>query len=687
VQPGRVLESAPVAAHALALQRRIGNRATVRVLARARETWYRGEAPGVKRARIRGSVHDLTDGLYFTDSPHAAQGYADLRAGTPRGGNALGATFDRRMLGKVLDLPADPRWVRFLASKPPVASMGSSWAEYMSRGTELYNNGFHEFMRQHRLQLSQYDAIIAEDLIRAPNARQMVIVNERIAERIDDMLTRVDVPPAPKPVAGDPPATPPSRGGVDAAGPVVEIEGGRVKLYRAVGPDEIADLARHGDFGYSPHGGGKYFSFTKQDAINAGSKLYPNGVTLVETTVPRAYVPATPDTPQAVHHPHLPARGGAAVMIQGEVVVFYDPRAGGWSLHVDDNAVDVMNSQKTRPKILTSTLPAVSVPPPRGPVTPQEPAGKPGLAPEPPPAGAAAETLAASAVKDDFVPRLADTHDAVVVRPGRYAWIGGGLYAVLWIGGALFLIHDIAAKGPIQAGKEAGLAAVLTQTIAQRAGIGLGSATIVLMLVFMPSDQGGDAERIAKADAIDELIHTAFPGVVSDKKFLCIGDCTAGNREVLDRERYYALRATVERLAESAWVIETDPRAVAMRKRAKYLEDERRREAERDRAAKEQFDQELAAYREAIHRPAGFHVRASVGEDGKNDPDDVRRVSRRLHQLGFLDEETTDLDAIGDAIYLYQSAVLRWRKPDGRVEPRGKTEAAMRAGRKVSMTL
>jgi Xanthomonas XOO_2897-like deaminase len=99
------------------------------------------------------------------------------------------------------------------------------------------------------------------------------------------------------------------------------------------------------------------------------------------------------------------------------------------------------------------------------------------------------------------------------------------------------------------------------------------------------------------------------------------------------------------------------------------------------------LEQELAGYRKAMYPPTVFHVGASVGEDGHNDPEDVRRVSHRLHELGFLDRETTDLDALGDAIYDYQYQVLHMAKPDGRVDPRGATEAALRAGRKISMAL
>jgi len=104
---------------------------------------------------------------------------------------------------------------------------------------------------------------------------------------------------------------------------------------------------RHGDFQYSPHGAGKYFAFSKQDAINAGNQVYPGKATIVETTVPQAFVAGQPDVRETVHHPHIRAREPGAVMIEGEVMVFYDPGAGGWTIHVDDNALDAMNGAGT----------------------------------------------------------------------------------------------------------------------------------------------------------------------------------------------------------------------------------------------------------------------------------------------------------------------------------------------------
>ena len=352
------------------------------IVARTPEKWYRGEAPGVGRARIGGSVHDLTDGLYFTDSADAAQGYADLRAGKAGGGNVLEVSFERRSIGKVLDLPKMAAWEKFLSSKPPVASMGSTWREYMARGTEPYNGGFRTFLAQQKLKLGDYDAIVAEDLIRNPSTRQLVIVNEKVAERIDDRLVRHVGPNAAPPAKtpGSPHAPPGgggageggSRGGVDAAGPAMESADGRVTLYRAMGKKEAEELVRYGEFSYSEHGAGKYFTFTRQDAVNAGSKLYPEGATIVKTTVPKAYLPAAIDKPEIVRHPHIP-QGGPAKMAEGEVHIFYDPRAGGWSLHVDDGALDVMNSEATKPQVLSSPVADV----PATPSTPTPPVSKP----------------------------------------------------------------------------------------------------------------------------------------------------------------------------------------------------------------------------------------------------------------------------------------------------------------------
>ena len=156
----------------------------------------------------------------------------------------------------------------------------------------------------------------------------------------------------------------PSRGGPGAGGPKMETDAsGRVLLYRAIGPAERDALFRRGDFDWAPSGGGKYFSFSKTDVMEAAKKLYGQDVTIIETAVPRGFIPDKPDVSETVSQPHLPAKGGAASMIHGEVYMFYDPRAGGWSLHVDDDGLMVMNAQMTRPQIIDSRQPTVGRPP------------------------------------------------------------------------------------------------------------------------------------------------------------------------------------------------------------------------------------------------------------------------------------------------------------------------------------
>lgn len=363
------------------LAKAVGNRATARLLARAPETWYRGEGVGVPRAKPGGVVHDLADGLYFIDDSAAAQRYGDLRAGKPGGGNVVGAKFDRRLLGRVLDLTTDDRWSKFINDAPPVSTMGKRWRDYMAKGSEPFNGAFREYLTRYKIRLADYDAVIAQDFIRNPNARQLVITNPRVAEKIDDMMARVDShappsrpgPPVTVKGGGSPggsnshalPSGPSAstRGGPGADGPQMQTDAsGRVLLYRAIGPAERDGLIRHGDFEWAPSGGGKYFSFSKTDALEAAKKLYGQDVTIVETAVPRGFVPDQPDVRETVAQPHLPAKGSAATMIHGEVFVFYDPRAGGWSLHVDDDALLALNAQMIRPRIIVSTLPTVGRP-------------------------------------------------------------------------------------------------------------------------------------------------------------------------------------------------------------------------------------------------------------------------------------------------------------------------------------
>ena len=473
------------------------------------------------------------------------------------------------------------------------------------------------------------------------------------------------------------------RGGADTQAPAMEFEGSNVKLYRGVGTVEAADLMAYHEWSYSPSGSGKYFAFTKQDAMNAAAKLYPEGATIVEISVPRAIVPTTIDQPLLVHHPHLSSHTGEATMIEGEVNVFYDPRAGGWSLHVDDEALDVVNAEMTAPKIHDSSFPTIGAESAPAAEHPPAPAA------EPPPAAPATateqvRTYGPGEVKEDFVAKMAAEQESQLLRPGRYVRIGGMVYAMVWVGGALLFLNDVIARGPIEAGKTWGIMGILTERIAMTAGGAVAGA--VSLLLFMPSDQAGGAEQleaIEKADVLDGMIHDAFPDIVGPRRVLCIGDCTAGNRHIFEPELFRKIRAQMEVAVAHAWTIEDDE-AIRRRKRREAVAAEHRHELEKDRAREAEVDEMMNAWRT---RPTGFYVSASVGDEAINKPDDVQRTAKRLHELGFLDKSTTDLDELGSAIYQYQYSILHQAKPDSRVDPRGATEAALRAGKRVSMAL
>jgi hypothetical protein len=68
----------------------------------------------------------------------------------------------------------------------------------------------------------------------------------------------------------------------------------------------------------------------------------------------------------------------------------------------------------------------------------------------------------------------------------------------------------------------------------------------------------------------------------------------------------------------------------------------------------------------------------SVGRGGQNDLDDVAVVSARLQELGF--DPGNSIQDLAAAINEYQRDVLNFKHPDGRVDPRGPTEAALSAG-------
>jgi hypothetical protein len=77
---------------------------------------------------------------------------------------------------------------------------------------------------------------------------------------------------------------------------------------------------------------------------------------------------------------------------------------------------------------------------------------------------------------------------------------------------------------------------------------------------------------------------------------------------------------------------------------------------------------------EVVHGVAGQELHGSVGVGGTNDPGDVMLVERLLAAAGI------DEADLGAAIARYQKDVLGWSRPDGRVDPGGRTFRALGSG-------
>jgi hypothetical protein len=173
------------------------------------ETWYRGEGTGVQPAEPGGVVHDFGDGLYLTDDPAVAARYAATRAVSLKGStpSVTAATFERSLLGKVLDLTTDVRWKQYLAE----GIAGRTNEGLIKLANENYWPIFKGFLEKYNLHLEDFDTIIGQEFVRGGN--QICIRNPTIAASMRQMLTTY-VPPA-EPVAGAVGEKPVAEGGAE----------------------------------------------------------------------------------------------------------------------------------------------------------------------------------------------------------------------------------------------------------------------------------------------------------------------------------------------------------------------------------------------------------------------------------------------------------------------------------------
>jgi hypothetical protein len=120
------------------------------------ETWYRGEGVGVART-TPGSTdpHDIGDGYYLTDSVEAAKAYASLRAPNHADQRVFSVKVDRSS-PRILDLTNNPAWQEHVK---PVGA-------YIKLANKNYGQTFENFIKANKIDLRQYDAVIAPDHLR-----------------------------------------------------------------------------------------------------------------------------------------------------------------------------------------------------------------------------------------------------------------------------------------------------------------------------------------------------------------------------------------------------------------------------------------------------------------------------------------------------------------------------------------
>ncbi len=126
------------------------------------ETWYRGFALGVQPTGMdTGGLHDLGDGIYLAKDIETARAYASLRGGSAGAKGPMVFQVEIEMSRfNVLDLNADPRWREYLAGSPVP---GITRQQLMVRSSETYFQFFQEYLKQNRLNLSDYDFVKGVD--------------------------------------------------------------------------------------------------------------------------------------------------------------------------------------------------------------------------------------------------------------------------------------------------------------------------------------------------------------------------------------------------------------------------------------------------------------------------------------------------------------------------------------------
>lgn len=172
------------------------------------QIWFRGEGVGVAASRAGGDVHDFDDGVYYTDSYDVAKSYAQMRSTQPGNERVYQVSVEMKNI-RVLDLTTHPEWEKLMKSPLlPSQPKGPTTEQFLrsAPASQNYNGFFRMFLKNAKLDLKDFDAVIGPEFIRG--GKQMCILHkDGVPSAIANNLKSIRVPVNSKPV----PATPVGR--------------------------------------------------------------------------------------------------------------------------------------------------------------------------------------------------------------------------------------------------------------------------------------------------------------------------------------------------------------------------------------------------------------------------------------------------------------------------------------------
>lgn len=128
------------------------------------EVYFRGQSSNHQPAKPGQYSMDYGDGLYLTSDRKTAEIYAEKRV-AERGGVKVvtQVTVKAGELGRVLDLTTDVRWKTFIDT-PLVPGKNDTKPSMLMRIQQNNYAIFQQFLRQHKIDIANYDAVKGPEL-------------------------------------------------------------------------------------------------------------------------------------------------------------------------------------------------------------------------------------------------------------------------------------------------------------------------------------------------------------------------------------------------------------------------------------------------------------------------------------------------------------------------------------------